>query len=179
MFATRFPWVRRSWIVLYFLFGAALVARPSQNGGLRAMTALRGHDSAMSIQSDGHGTHQFATDAPLAMAENTVGAATRQHVPTTSTNVPRAPQPVDAAIRGKVFFSAFLMWFGVLGIGLALVAMVIFWGRRLRRSVRHEPLPTTTPDPLWYLKLKDNGLPPRSVEQRTGIGPVDPGGPST
>jgi hypothetical protein len=46
------------------------------------------------------------------------------------------------------------MWCGILALGVVLIAVVILWGRRLRRANRRQPAASTSPDPFWYLKKK-------------------------
>ncbi len=55
---------------------------------------------------------------------------------------------------GNEFLMALALWCGVVVIGLALLTMIVVWGRSLRSLARRRPIPTTAPDPLWYLKTK-------------------------
>jgi hypothetical protein len=50
--------------------------------------------------------------------------------------------------------TALLLWCGILIAGLALLTMIVVWGRSLRALARRKPIPPTAPDPLWYLKTK-------------------------
>lgn len=62
--------------------------------------------------------------------------------------------------RQKVVAAAFLLM-GILGLGLFLLALVLWWGFRVRRLVRR-PLPKAGPgDELWYLKHTTAGESPR------------------
>jgi hypothetical protein len=79
---------------------------------------------------------------------------------------PLAPDPGDKAAKpapelghpvrpiGHEFMTALALWCSVLVIGLALLVMIVVWGRSLRRLARRKPSPPTAPDPLWYLKVK-------------------------
>jgi hypothetical protein len=65
---------------------------------------------------------------------------------------PAAKRPQLPPERKVEFVSAILLWFAVVTVGLAMVAMVMLLGRRLRNMVRRHPPTPTVPDPLWYLK---------------------------
>lgn len=51
---------------------------------------------------------------------------------------------------------ALVMLVGIMFVGLALIALTILWGFRVRRIAR-APLPKRKPvDPLWYLRPEKN-----------------------
>jgi hypothetical protein len=72
---------------------------------------------------------------------------------------------------GNEFLLALAMWCGVLVIGLALLTMIVVWGRSLRSLARRKPIAPTAPDPLWYLKTK----PPAPMDPSRHIDDSDPG----
>jgi hypothetical protein len=72
---------------------------------------------------------------------------------------------------GNEFLLALAMWCGVLVIGLALLTMIVVWGRSLRALARRKPIAPTAPDPLWYLKTK----PPAPTDPSRHIDDSDPG----
>jgi hypothetical protein len=71
--------------------------------------------------------------------------------------------------------TALALWCAVLVAGLALLSVVVVWGRSVRNLARRKPLPSTAPDPLWYLKTK-----PPAPPAPAGLAPTDetrrPGG---
>jgi hypothetical protein len=74
--------------------------------------------------------------------------------------------------RKVEFVSAVLLWFAVVTVGLAMLAMVMLLGRRLRNSVRQRPTAPTVPDPFWYLKKTPTNVTHSSPnEQIKGDGP--------
>jgi hypothetical protein len=66
------------------------------------------------------------------------------------------PREIPPRVRpiGHEFMTALALWCGILVIGLALLTMIVVWGRSLRALARRKPTPPTAPDPLWYLKTK-------------------------
>jgi len=63
--------------------------------------------------------------------------------------VPRRVRPI-----GGEFMTALGLWCAILVAGIALLTMIVVWGRSLRALARRKPIPPTAPDPLWYLKTK-------------------------
>jgi len=95
---------------------------------------------------------------------------------------PEGKRPALPAGKRVEFLSAMILWCVIVFVGLALVAMVMIWGRRLRRAVRRQPTASTVPDPLWYLKKSPPILTPadragRMEEKETG--PDSGGRPTT
>jgi hypothetical protein len=72
---------------------------------------------------------------------------------------------------GNEFLLALAMWCGVLVIGLALLTMIVVWGRSVRSLARRKPIAPTAPDPLWYLRTK----PPAPTDPSRHIDDSDPG----
>ncbi len=72
---------------------------------------------------------------------------------------PQGKRPALAPAR-KAQFAALALWCVILFVGLALIVMVMIWGRHLRRNVsrRSAPFSSTAPDPLWYLKKKPTAV---------------------
>jgi hypothetical protein len=77
---------------------------------------------------------------------------------------PTDAQAQERATRQRGFYSAIFMWCAILALGVVLLSITLFWGRRLRRNLRREPPRSSVPDPLWYLKA--------SVRDQTGAGPA-------
>ena len=74
--------------------------------------------------------------------------------------------------RKVEFVSAVLLWFAVVTVGLAMLAMVMLLGRRLRNFVRRRPPTPTVPDPFWYLKKTPTNVTHSSPNERMkGDGP--------
>lgn len=99
--------------------------------------------------------------------------------PASATTPP--PKVADAkrsavTVRRAKFASAMILWFVIVMVGLALVVMVMIWGRRLRDSLRRRPTASTVPDPLWYLKKN-----PKAVAHVNQPNPAEEGesGPET
>ncbi len=98
--------------------------------------------------------------------------------PKTAVAADKAPAPAppvqDPALghrrKTNEFLLAVGLWFGVLVIGLALLAMIVSWGRSVRSVARRKPLTATAPDPLWYLKTKP---PAPAASASTDRGPDD------
>ncbi len=82
----------------------------------------------------------------------------------------RQEQPDDAANAQKQKQSALagLLIVGLLAfIGIALLLLVIVWGKRLRR-LNNAPLPKQHPgDPLWYLRTNGQ-TPDNDLEREDG-----------
>ncbi len=72
---------------------------------------------------------------------------------------------------GHEFLTALALWCGVVVIGLALLTMIVVWGRSLRSLARRKPIAPTAPDPLWYLKTK----PPAPTDPSQHIDDGEPG----
>jgi hypothetical protein len=83
---------------------------------------------------------------------NQVSAADPQPTTGPQVNAPAAKRPPLPPGRKVEFVSAVLLWFAVVTVGLAMVALVMVLGRRLRQMVRRQPPAPTVPDPFWYLK---------------------------
>ena len=65
-----------------------------------------------------------------------------------------------------------LLWFAVVTVGLAMLAMVMLSGRRLRNMVRRRPPAPTVPDPFWYLRKTPTNVTHGSPNERMkGDGP--------
>jgi len=100
-----------------------------------------------------------AADSPKAAASP---------APTATAKAPEGKRPALPAGRRVEFLSALILWCVIVFVGLALVAMVMVWGRRLRRAVRRQPTASTVPDPLWYLKRD-----PSALTQANRAGPLE------
>jgi hypothetical protein len=90
---------------------------------------------------------------------------------------PAAPAHDLAAqrrLKNNEFLLALSLWVGVLVIGLALLAMIVSWGRSVRNLARGKPRPPTAPDPLWYLKPKP-AAPAASASTESGPDNGEPG----
>jgi hypothetical protein len=87
---------------------------------------------------------------------------------------PAAKRPLLPPERKIEFVSAILLWFAVVTVGLAMVAMVMLLGRRLRNMVRRHPPTPTVPDPFWYLKKS-----PTIVTHSSPNEPLKGDGPGT
>jgi hypothetical protein len=83
-------------------------------------------------------------------------------------NPPGEGHPRVRPIGGE-FMTALALWCTILVVGLALLTMIVVWGRSLRALARRKPIPPTAPDPLWYLRTKPP-LPPAAA----GSAPTDP-----
>jgi hypothetical protein len=92
----------------------------------------------------------------------TTGQAERAKEP--APEVPRRVRPI-----GGEFMTALALWCAILVVGLALLTMVVVWGRSVRALARRKPIPPTAPDPLWYLKTK-----PPTPPAPAGSAPADP-----
>lgn len=83
--------------------------------------------------------------------------------------------PADREQRRRVVTVAVLLLMGVAAVGGALVALVIWWGLRLRRLTRsHRPQPTNY-DELWYLRTnraEPIGEPTSSSDTSSGDDPA-------
>ncbi|HEX4071613.1 MAG TPA: hypothetical protein VHX68_10595 [Planctomycetaceae bacterium] len=98
-----------------------------------------------------------AEPSPIKGAEVKASAAKRPQLP---------PE------RKVEFVSAVLLWFAVVTVGLAMLAMVMLLGRRLRNFVRRRPPAATVPDPFWYLRKTPTNVTHSSPnERRKGDGP--------
>jgi len=82
----------------------------------------------------------------------TTGVAAAPEAKTVETKGPGGKRNPLPPVRRVEFLSAIFLWCAIVVVGLALVAMVMVWGRRLRRAVRRQPPAPTVPDPFWYLK---------------------------
>jgi hypothetical protein len=100
-------------------------------------TVLLSVDSALVRES--------VADEPKAAV--VTGQAERAKEP--APEVPRRVRPI-----GGEFMTALALWCAILVVGLALLTMVVVWGRSVRALARRKPIPPTAPDPLWYLKTK-------------------------
>jgi hypothetical protein len=78
--------------------------------------------------------------------------------------VPRRVRPI-----GGEFWTALGLWCAIVVAGIALLTMIVVWGRSLRALARRKPIPPTAPDPLWYLKTK-----PPAPPAPAGSAPADP-----
>jgi len=98
-----------------------------------------------------------------------VFAAAEPATSTAATSAAKVPEAKRAPLpKGKrvEFLSAWILWCAIVAAGLALIVMVMAWGRRLRRAVRRQPPPTTVPDPFWYLKKSPSAvIPGEKVDQ--------------
>ncbi len=95
---------------------------------------------------------------------------------------PAAKRPQLPPGRKVEFVSAFLLWFAVVTVGLAMVALVMVLGRRLRQIVRRQPPAPTVPDPFWYLKKTPTNATHSSPNERMkgdGPGPQPDGRPAS
>lgn len=104
----------------------------------------------------------------LAADEPSAGSAVERE--TGSANEAGVKGRVPREVREATAISALAMWAGILAIGLTLVAMVIFWGRRLRRVARERGFSSTAPDPLWYLKSSSTA---HSANRSEDLGPAE------
>jgi hypothetical protein len=85
----------------------------------------------------------------------------------------KPPREFGRPVRpvGHEFMTALALWCTVLVIGLALLAMIVVWGRSVRTLARRRPIAPTAPDPLWYLKAK----PPAPTDPSHHIDDSEPG----
>lgn len=95
------------------------------------------------------------------------GAKSGETVPAAETDVKFPPtDPEDSEARHRAKQLGVVMLGGIVIIGVALVAFVLIWGNRVRRTAR-APLPRVADrNELWYLKpgRKEDaeGTPPES-----------------
>jgi hypothetical protein len=80
-----------------------------------------------------------------------------------------AGREIDLQRRVRARIVALTLWCAILVVGLALLAIVMAWGRSVRTLARRKPAPSTAPDPLWYLKTK-----PPAPHAPVGSSPSDP-----
>jgi hypothetical protein len=102
--------------------------------------------------------------------------------PTSVVKTPEGRRPALKVGKRAEFLSAVILWCVILFVGLALVVMVMVWGRRLRRAARRQPTAPTVPDPLWYLKKNPSVLTPAKSagpREETETGPDAEGRPTT
>jgi hypothetical protein len=109
-------------------------------------------------------------------------ASTASPAPVSAAKASEAKRAALSATRQAEFLSAMVLWCAIVIVGLALVVMVMVWGRRLRRAVRRQPAASTVPDPLWYLKKSPSAVAQgdqagRMEEKETG--PDSGGRPTT
>ena len=104
----------------------------------------------------------LAADEPKAAAVDKVEKADKAESPAREI-------PVAARRDGNEKIVALALWFGIVVVGIALLSVIMVWGRSLRAMARRKPKPPTAPDPLWYLKTKPP-LPPAPA----GSAPGDP-----
>lgn len=64
----------------------------------------------------------------------------------------REDDPPNQEARERVATAATILLALVAFIGLALLALVMFWGYRTRRIARTPLPPARQPDPFWYLR---------------------------
>jgi hypothetical protein len=94
--------------------------------------------------------------------------------PNDKVNPPDNPAPGGAApgrvigneSRARARMTALALWCGILVVGVALLMIVVVWGRSVRTLARRKPVVSTVPDPLWYLKTKPAAP--------AGSAPIDP-----
>jgi hypothetical protein len=119
---------------------------------------------------------------PFEVVASAAGVSKAGASPAAAAKAPEGKRPVLPAGRKAEFLSAMILWCVIVFVGLTLVAMVMVWGRRLRRAVRRQPAAPTVPDPLWYLKKSPSVVTQadragRRDEKETG--PDSGGRPST
>ncbi len=78
------------------------------------------------------------------------------------------PVPHPGRPKGNEFLTALTLWCGIVVVGLALLTVVMVWGRWLRRIARRTPTTPTVPDPLWYLKTKQPPQPSATAGSAPG-----------
>lgn len=66
-----------------------------------------------------------------------------------TTGAPAKPNRTDRQIKAVSGLAALA---GIIIAGLSLVALVLVWGRRLRRQLRRAPADTTAGADFWFLK---------------------------
>jgi hypothetical protein len=97
-----------------------------------------------------------ATPIRIFAADDPKPPVAADQAPKAKNPVPEAPRPAQR-LGDKVL--ALGLWIAIVVVGLALLSVVMVWGRRLRRLARGKPRSPTAPDPLWYLKTKPPGSP--------------------
>jgi hypothetical protein len=101
-----------------------------------------------------------------------------------TTPPPKVAEAKRTAVTARriEFASAMMLWFVIVMVGLALVVMVMIWGRRLRDSLRRRSTASTVPDPLWYLKRNPKAVAhvnqPDRAQQDGESGPETQGRPT-
>jgi hypothetical protein len=126
-----------------------------------------------------------SNDAPAAAPPPADSSRVATGAGPSSTAATPAKPPSAAAVRGAAIFSAFVLWCVIVIVGIGLLATVMIWGRRLRRSLYQRPMPATSLDPFWYLKKTtlpalNAGSPKTSRADESGNGQAGlekPGGP--
>jgi hypothetical protein len=110
----------------------------------------------------------FANAVPIrvASADEPKQAVAADQAPKAKNPVQEAPRPAQRLAEKVV---ALGLWIAIVVVGLALLTVVMVWGRWLRRLARGKPRSPTAPDPLWYLKVK-----PPAPPATAGSAPTDP-----
>lgn len=90
--------------------------------------------------------------APAAAAVE-VGAETESPAPRRETRDEQSERP-DREHQKRVVRAAGYVLLVILGLGAALIGLVVLWGRRMRRMARKPARRQSAPDQLWYLRPK-------------------------